>query len=60
MEAMTAPRMYQGRALARFSELDRSRYYSGSRVAAAIVLAAAVAAGIFLSTLLPYLSNLPR
>jgi hypothetical protein len=51
MEAMTAPRMYQGHALHSFNV---------SRIVAAFVFAAALAAGVFLSTLLPYLSNLPR
>ena len=49
------PRYYHGRAL-------RSPWFlrSASHAGAALVVAAALAAGIFLSTLLPYLSNLPR
>ena len=48
---MVAGRAYQGRALAAPWWLR-----SASFAAAALVIAAAIAAGLFLSTLLPYLT----
>lgn len=47
---MSAPRMYQGRALTR----------SASMLAAAFALALVLAAGVFLACALPYVLNLPR